>query len=112
MTRKKETKLIKNLQLAMLEAGLNQTKLAKKLGLSVNSVSQWLSGKANPKISTLEDIAKITGKPVNYFFANSNNNTIGNNNSPSVQNIEIELMKKDIIILKKEVEILKSRIKK
>ena len=113
MTRKNNTDFIKKLKLAMLESGLNQTKLAKKLGLNSSSISGWLLGKNNPKLSTLQDIAKATNKPLNYFFENSFNTT-GNNVAGRDNNIhqstEIETLKKDVLLLKKEVEILKLKI--
>lgn len=113
MTRKKETDFVKKLKLAMLESGLNQTKLAKKLGLAPNAVSRWLLGQNNPKLSTLENVAKATNKPLNYFFENSFNTT-GNNIAGRDNNIqqstEIETLKKDVLLLKKEIEILKLKI--
>lgn len=84
MTRKKDTDFVKKLKLAMLESGLNQVSLAKKLGLKPASVSQWFTGKNNPKMETVNKIARATSKPVNYFFDNytdvkGNNNVVGKN---------------------------------
>lgn len=105
MTEKKEKDFIKKLKLAMLESGFNQVSLAKKIGIKSNSVSQWLTGKNNPKLSTLEKVAKATGKPVNYFFDNSpvgdgNNIVHGNHN-----NVEA----KETATLEKEIELLKAK---
>lgn len=105
MTEKKEKDFIKKLKLAMLESGFNQVSLAKKIGIKSNSVSQWLTGKNNPKLSTLEKVAKATGKPVNYFFDNSpvgdgNNIVHGNHNSVKA---------KETATLEKEIELLKAK---
>ena len=105
MTEKKEKDFIKKLKLAMLESGFNQVSLAKKIGIKSNSVSQWLTGKNNPKLSTLEKVAKATGKPVNYFFDNSpvgdgNNIVHGNHNSVEA---------KGTATLEKEIELLKAK---
>lgn len=109
MTTKKDEMFIKKLKLAMLESGFNQVSLAKKLGIKSASVSQWLTGKNNPKISTLEKLAKATGKPVNYFFDNStdvkgNHNVVGNNNSVSAD------VEKDIKLLTAKIAALESKI--
>lgn len=105
MTEKKEKDFIKKLKLAMLESGFNQVSLAKKIGIKSNSVSQWLTGKNNPKLSTLEKVAQATGKPVNYFFDNSpvgdgNNIVHGNHNSVEA---------KETATLEKEIELLKAK---
>lgn len=105
MTEKKEKDFIKKLKLAMLESGFNQVSLAKKIGIKSNSVSQWLTGKNNPKLSTLEKVAQATGKPVNYFFDNSpvgdgNNIVHGNHNSVKA---------KETATLEKEIELLKAK---
>ena len=105
MTEKKEKDFIKKLKLAMLESGFNQVSLAKKIGIKSNSVSQWLTGKNNPKLSTLEKVAKATGKPVNYFFDNS---SVGDGNNiihGSHNNVET----KETAALEKEIELLKAK---
>ena len=104
--KKKNENFIKKLKLAMLEAGLNQVALAQKLGLRSASVSKWLVGDNNPKISTLEKIAKVTGKPVNYFFDNSAE-VNGNHNilHSSVGDAGKTDLEKDIELIKKELEL-------
>ena len=71
MTKKENENVIKQIKIAMAEMGLNQTSLAKKVGVKPNTVSQWLTGTNSPKMDTLKKVAKATGKPVNYFFDNS-----------------------------------------
>ncbi|MGN0016557.1 MAG: helix-turn-helix domain-containing protein [Candidatus Avelusimicrobium sp.] len=99
----KNEKIIENLKLAMLENGLTQTSLAEKIGLTQSSIQKWLTGKNTPKLSTLEKVAKVTGKPINYFFSDDSTtqNIVGNHNTQHANKSEIEL--------KKEIELLKSR---
>jgi len=112
MTRKKDTDFVKKLKLAMLESGLNQVSLAKKLGLKPASVSQWFTGKNNPKMETVNKIARATSKPVNYFFDNStdvkgNNNVVGHN----IKVTPDDDLHKDVKLLSVQVELLNAKMK-
>lgn len=109
MTKKENENVIKQIKIAMAEMGLNQTSLAKKVGVKPNTVSQWLTGTNSPKMDTLKKVAKATGKPVNYFFDNStdvkgNQNIVGKNItvSPDVE--------KDIALMRVKIEALESKI--
>ena len=109
MTKKENEYVIKQIKIAMAEMGLNQTSLAKKVGVKPNTVSQWLTGTNSPKMDTLKKVAKATGKPVNYFFDNStdvkgNQNIVGKNItvSPDVE--------KDIALMRVKIEALESKI--
>lgn len=51
----------KNLPYYMKRAGMNQIDLAKAVGKSEASVSLWLSGKAFPRIDTIQRIADVLG---------------------------------------------------
>lgn len=101
---KRDDKFIQKLKLAMLEKGFNQVSLAKKIGIKSNSISQWLTGKNNPKLTTLEKVAKATGKPVNYFFSDesTSQNIIGNHNAQTVEQKDNDF--------KKEIELLKAKL--
>ena len=50
-----------NLPYYMKQAGMNQIELAKAVGKSESSVSLWLSGKAFPRIDTIQKIADALG---------------------------------------------------
>lgn len=109
MKRKKDEQFVKKLKLAMLESGFNQVTLAKKLGILPGSISKWMTGENNPKISTLEKLAKATGKPVNYFFDNStdvkgNGNIVGKNITVASD------VKKDIALIMARMATLESKI--
>lgn len=45
----------------MEEKGLNQTALAKKIGVKPSQVSEWLSGKSKPAYDNLKAICLATG---------------------------------------------------
>lgn len=49
---------------ARLVAGLTQTELAQKLGISAVSVHQWESGKNFPKAGRLHEVADVLGTTV------------------------------------------------
>lgn len=109
----KKNPLTTKIKLAMLESGLNQTELAKAIGITKQSLSGWLSSCENPKLENIKKIAKATHKPVNYFFENSGN--IADNNSKitvheSSTNYEFSLLKKEVEIIKKDIEIIKLKL--
>lgn len=52
----KKNPLSKKIKIAMLDSGLNQTQLAKEIGISRQSLSEWLSSCENHK---LENIKKL-----------------------------------------------------
>ena len=56
------------------EAGINQTELAEKIGLSRVGLSKAIKG--NPTIGTLEKIADALGVPVTELFEKSNTGDI------------------------------------
>jgi len=123
----KKNPLNKKIKLAMLDSGLNQTQLAKEIGISRQSLSEWLSSCENPKLENIKKIAKATNKPVNYFFENSGNNIVNNKDTNMFandglgtgnvankmpDNVRLTLLEKDLEILKQKVEILELKIKK
>ena len=56
------------------EAGINQTELAEKIGLSRVGLSNAIIG--NPHFGTLEEIADALGVPVTELFEKSNTGDI------------------------------------
>jgi len=104
--------LNKKIKIALLDSGINQTKLAKELGITRQSLSEWLSSSANPKIDYIRKIAKITGKPLNYFFDKSpiitgDNNTV---NSKVSSEKDIIIMQQEIALMKKDIENINLRM--
>ncbi|MDR3048394.1 MAG: helix-turn-helix domain-containing protein [Elusimicrobiota bacterium] len=90
---------------AMMEIGLNQGEFAKKLNVTQPLISSWMTGKSKPSTTSIKKIAQFTGKPLQYFFDNDENNQVETAKNGKENSVEIEL-------LKKEIEILKTRIDK
>lgn len=116
MAGKKEKDLIKKLRLAMIEKGFNQSSLAKEIGLSHTAINAWLHGKANPSLEALEDVAKATNKPLNYFFSEvrRNGNAVGAGAQINAQNDlqkDLKLLSTQVELLKAKVEILEQKLK-
>lgn len=112
----KKNPLSKKIKIAMLDSGLNQTQLAKEIGISRQSLSEWLSSCENPKLENIKKIAKATNKPVNYFFEQNGENIANGNSTINVnstsENMRLTLLEKDLEILKQKVEILELKIEK
>lgn len=108
MPGKKEKDLIKKIKLAMLEKGLNQSSLARKLGLSHTAVNAWLHGKSTPSLDALENVANATEKPLNYFFDNSpvgdGNQIINGSHNQTCNNKDYALILAKIATLESKVE--------
>ncbi|WP_237772722.1 XRE family transcriptional regulator [Pseudomonas putida] len=49
------------------QAGLNQSELGRRLGLTAQAVQKWESGKSTPRNSKLHDIASILGTTVSFL---------------------------------------------
>lgn len=49
-------------------AKLTQTQLAEKLGVFKQNISQYETGKRNPKLKRLKEIAEICNVPIDFFL--------------------------------------------
>ena len=98
--------------MAMLECGINQTELAARIGVTRQSLSEWLTNCENPKITNIKKIAAATNKPLTYFFEGSGNVAGKRIINTIAASSQTEIMAKDIELLKKEVEIIKLKIEK
>lgn len=58
----------KKIKLARVELDLTQTDLADKIGALQKSVSRYETGAAVPSLETMEKIAKVLKKPVDFFL--------------------------------------------
>lgn len=59
------------LKIARMEKKLSQTEFANKLGISIQSVSNYETGKANPSYETMKKISEILETSVDeLFFSN------------------------------------------
>ena len=111
---KKVNPFKEKIKIEMLKNGYTQTKMAELLGISNQAFSAWLNG-GSPKLETVAKIAKILGRPTNYFFGNSGNIATDSgsiNVQNTTDNARIALLEKDVEILKKDIEILKLKIDK
>ncbi len=58
------------LKIAMLQSGLKQIELARKLGIGEALCSKIINGWVNPKDELKKSISKILGKPIEELFIN------------------------------------------
>ena len=62
-------KFNERLKMVRKENGLTQAELAERVGISINSVRLYESGKVTPKIGTMIKIADIFGMSINDFLS-------------------------------------------
>lgn len=53
---------------ALTERGWSQSELARRIGVSPQSVQFWVSGKTAPRGNNLASLSSITGYPEHWFF--------------------------------------------
>ena len=104
----------------MLENGISQRDLAKKLKVAPQTVSQFLGGKYDLRTDTLEKISKALNTPSNYFFDNStdvkgNNNIIGKNIKTAADDplpLKVELLATKLELALTKIRALEAEIQK
>lgn len=62
---KKQGELIKSVR---IQLGLSGEELGNKLGVSKATISLWETGKASPRVDKLNELAKLSGKDISYFY--------------------------------------------
>lgn len=50
------------------EEGWSQAELARRIGVTQQTVQQWTQGKATPKPSSIDKLVEITGRPAHWFM--------------------------------------------
>lgn len=50
------------------DIGWSQNELARRIGVSQQTIQQWVSGKASPKPVNLDKLSEITGYPIHWFL--------------------------------------------
>ncbi|EOW3194175.1 helix-turn-helix domain-containing protein [Escherichia coli] len=50
------------------ETGWSQAELARRIGVTQQTVQQWVSGKATPKASSLDKLVEVSGHPLHWFL--------------------------------------------
>ncbi|MFC1780215.1 helix-turn-helix domain-containing protein [Patescibacteria group bacterium] len=63
----KDKKIGVQIKKARSESQLTQSKLGKKIGVTWEMISRYENGKSSPR-KNLEKLAKVLGKPIQYFF--------------------------------------------
>lgn len=58
----------RKLRQARAEAGFSQKEIGEAIGLSDKAVSTYETGSVEPSLENLNIIAKLTNKPISYFF--------------------------------------------
>jgi len=89
------------LQKAREEAGMSQEELAKVLGYTQSSLSNYELGKRRLYVSGLQRIGQILGKPITYFLEDAEENPA---NSENLEGILREPFLKDILYEARELK--------
>ncbi|EEM1820660.1 helix-turn-helix domain-containing protein [Salmonella enterica subsp. enterica] len=50
------------------ETGWSQAELARRIGVTQQTVQQWVSGRATPKPASLDKLVEVTGHPLYWFM--------------------------------------------
>ncbi len=82
----------------MFEKNLKQEDFAKKIGVNQSHVSNWITGKRNPSIKTLNKIAKTLDVPISSLIENIEKNNLKFPYTISEQLKEIQNKIKDLEI--------------
>jgi len=57
---------------ARVEAGISREQLAVLLGVSLPSIQRWETGRNEPTFRRVNEIGRVTGKPVEWFTGDGN----------------------------------------
>lgn len=107
----------KKIKEAMQNKGISQTKMAEKLKVSRQQISNWIANRNNPPADALIGIMKLTDKDANYFFGYpstiGNNHIVGDNNQNINQTVntltDLEALKQDVALIKQSILDLQRR---
>jgi len=80
-----ENKKGSNLKKLRKQFGLNQTQIAKKIGVSQNSYSRYELGNAEPSYDCLVSLSKIFNVSIDYLFQFTNIKNYDNSNSINLE---------------------------
>ena len=106
MTRKKSEDIANKIKIFMLENGVSQRDLAKKLKVAPQTVSRFLGGTHSIRTDTLEKISAALGAPANYFFSEVKGSAVGTN---AQVNTTVDMLK-DMKLLSTQVELLTAKM--
>lgn len=118
-----KSKSIENrIKRAMFEKGINQSDLARKLGITRGVVSNWFTSNRNLSLPNMEKIAKALGVPVSFLMEDvgqknfvENSGTIGNIGDGQGKvslSARQDLLDEKIKRFELEFELIKNRLEK
>ena len=76
------------------KAGLTQSELADKLGLSDKAISKWEVGETNPDITMLPNLASLFGVTIDYLLTGKVEETVSLDDMDAEKRLSL-LIKKD-----------------
>jgi transcriptional regulator with XRE-family HTH domain len=56
------------LSLLLKETGWSQAELARRVGVTQQTVQQWVNGKSTPKPTSIDKLVEVTGHPPYWFM--------------------------------------------
>jgi transcriptional regulator with XRE-family HTH domain len=71
----------KGIKIALVKAGLNQNKLAERLGVTRQTVSNWCREKSEPRFKQLQEIAAALNITTPYLVKLGEDDESGNANT-------------------------------
>lgn len=89
---------------------ISQQALADRIGVHVITVSQWERGKSSPTVSNLMSISEATGKPLEFFTGDSDDDEESERRMRDLIHTLTEREQYDMAsALLKEVRLMKAR---
>lgn len=79
-----KTEIAKRVHQAIDESGLSMSEIARRMGISPQSVRAWNIGKALPSLDRMSDLAQITGKPLAWLQCTTDVLTVTETNEDTV----------------------------
>lgn len=58
------------LRLAIQQSSFSQREIGDILGVNKNTIQNWLNGRHSPDAVLLQEIAKLTERPIEFFYMN------------------------------------------
>ncbi|MGJ7175291.1 helix-turn-helix domain-containing protein [Morganella morganii] len=76
----------------LTEQGWSQAELARKIGVTQQTVQQWVHGKASPKPASLDKLVEVTGHPAYWFMMPPDDNEQSSTPQMPMTNSQRELL--------------------
>jgi transcriptional regulator with XRE-family HTH domain len=69
-------KMAERIKKARKEAGFTQQEMSEALHVSDKAISSYEVGRATPNVRTLQEISRVTHKPIRYFIEEENDEIV------------------------------------